>query len=617
MIHIAAGVAVALSAAGTGAGCDSASVDVRFDIPSGYAELTTAIRVRVIVPPEPPSPDFDCDDIALQEVGAETLEAREILELSAERLGELPLSGIPRQGTKLFWLEALDAQGQTVAAGCSSAGEIIGRAEVTVFGEPAKVASFEGVSEVGINDIGDPLPDQVGLRVTDTTGAPLSGQTVQWQIIGVAGAVQGSGQATTGPNGLAIINSTLAEHQPGPSLLDARVRWERTPLPVIGRFNPLQPLLDVGELSGVADDQNTTRTANLYMVGLIGPNGERGVVALGANNGPISAGRAVTAAYYDPLAGDPPFTVVNSPGPLPGAVAVAAITRQGRQIAVVASRTALFELAISPTGITVAEEQPLLDSGSVLSLVPAGSCQEDSDELLLQRATMSGITLELFRASAPQQAESFQDEQARRLPSSGCASLLGEDLVRTVVFGAPISGEGDNAVVQSLTARSEPERSTQWLNFSSSAGFTPALDDEPAALLGVEVDIEGASIVRYQLAPQSDTGLELERLDQDQVFTTVRTMTGADVDGDGQVDIAAALDFGSRDEEGRSAFRVQMILGAEHRGKRIVGMSNEQRGRNPHLVAADFDGDGADDILFADRGKFTIFRGVAVPTPAR
>lgn len=602
----AAGLALSAS------GCDDASLRIRFDVPDDYEGLADTFVLHVLVPPNDPGVSFDCDGLAFGQVSQDTLRASQVQEVQADS-GGIDLSGIPRVDDKLLWIEAL-RQGETIVAGCAPLGEITDSETVTINGEPTKVVGFLGNLE-SLPNIGEPLPRSVLVTVTDADGISLQNQRVEWRIIGFGGVELSDGAEQTSDRGTVTLNLGDTSSIAGPALLDVRARWERTPLAPLGGYGSLDGL-GAGNLPGTpppaSSNQTPLRSENLYAVGRIGPAGEMGFVALGPSLDPEVIGRPLVAVYYDTNA--EMFQVGVAAQPVRSErVAVAPIVRDGRDVAMIAVGDELLEVSVTAGGVSTVPHATV--AGAPVAMVPSGSCDDPSEELLLLVETSTGVfSLAALDGQGVEVTSPFVTAAPNNpvnLLNSGCVSGLTEGATRTVVYSVRgAGGPGDNGNRQQIVADTGVARSTLWINFAPSAGFTPALGNEVAGLLGVELDIQGTSLVRNRLAPLASSALELQRLDEDDLFTFARSMQGGDFDNDGLVDLAALMDFGAvTQQDRRRRYRLQLVLGAEHRGRRIIGVSEEQSFEDPHLVVADFNGDEADDILIADRTRFLVVQG--------
>ncbi len=601
-------------------GCDDPSVSIRFTMPELDCEEAevSSLALRVLLPPaeEDETETFDCNDVALGHVTAETLDTHTVLELTGDP-GGFDLSGIPRLGTKLLVVEARAEGEEPLAAGCASVGEISGNQPADVPGEPVKVAGFLGDMDNGFPALGGPLPDSVTIAVTDICGNQLSGVPVDWRIIGLAGAEVDSGSEPTAMRGLARLTLAGASEIPGPALLDASVRWERTPAPMVGGFGSLGDAVTVDlfdSASSIVGDPAGMQTEDLYAVGRIGPNGEMGIIALGPNRDTTPRGRPIRVGYFNPDNGG--FEdFVASQNILSSRVAVATVTRSDREIPVVATEGGLIELQVSESDVTLGPERAL--PGVPHAMVPAGPCQGDSDVLLV--VLDEGVEDLVFRtvsSAGMTVASPFSDslpDRARDVFASGCTSVLVNELSRTIVYHTPF---GNEVARQTIVVEAEERRSTPWTNFARTPGFTPVIGDQTANILGVSLDIDGTSLSRFRPSLSVGPLLELEEVTDDELFTFALAMQGGDFDGDDLVDIAILMDFGEDDQQRRQV-ALQIVLGAEYLGQRIVGVTDESefrdpsdRGfRDPFLFVADFNGDGADDIVVAERNFFVLLPG--------
>lgn len=570
--------------------CSEPSIRVHFELPDDYRSEIRSAVLRVLEPTgaEP----FDCDDIAFDRVSDEVERAAMRQEVVARADGSLDLSGIPRLGDKLFWMRALDADNRPILAGCQAFGDISGQASVTVVGEPTTVVTTDLLSPIGA-----PLPDSVELFVTDTAGRPLSDVEVTWTVVTASDGPQ-TGIATTASGAVTIAPERPAA--PGPAVLDIRARWQEIALPPISGFETIAPMLQVA-LPGSGDGLGTSRTAALYTVGPIGPSGQMGFAALG----PLDENtfqRQLLLAYYDGEPGGSTFrTVVTDPiDNLATFASIGRLNRGVRDVVVVSSGTRWHEVALSGDFST-------MDTGPAITkkLFQAGSCERDSDMLLAVVSLGGDDQLVTIAADgATEQVSYFADPSVVSPLGAGCVSAINGEQYRTIVF----QGAGPVRPFVADIPELEQPPVGEVISFANTIGFVPAVGEEPAAFLGVNIDIDGASISRYQLAVGPGE-LEPLLIAEDPSLTFVRAMRGGDIDGDQRPDVAALLDFGIDDQQ-RSRTRLQLVMGTEYLGKRLIGVSQELSGTDPLLFVADFNNDGSDDMLLADRDSATILPGI-------
>ena len=589
------------------AACGDPSIQVQFEIPGDYRSDVASAVLRVLEPTglEP----FDCDDIAFDRVSEDAERASLRQEIVVRAGDTIDLSGIPRLGEKLFWVQGLSADNQIVLAGCARFGDISGQSSVTVVGQPTTV-----VTAALTNQIGAPLPDRIELFVTDIGGRPLSDIDVTWTTVASSSSLQ-TGAARTRDGAVEITPGRPA--LPGPALLDIRARWQQIALPPISGFEPVEDILQVA-LPGTSpgdDGAGLARTDALYTVGPIGPEGQMGFAALG----PVAQTdnqRQVLIAYHDPGAGSPPFqTVISDPiNNLAAFASIVRLDRGARDTVIVSSGGQWHEVNLSGQVV------PFASPGDITKkLIQAGSCERDSDMLLAVVSPLGGDdSLIAIDPQGQQVASVFTDGQLSipiPVPTSvqplaaGCVSGIDDTLYRTVVFHT--AGAVRPFIAHSPESGSGPHLG-EIVSFAGNVGFIPEVGDNPAVVMGVGIDIDGASISRYQLALGGPGEIEPLLIAEDPSLTFVRAMRGGDIDGDGRPDVAALLDFGLDDQQ-RSRTRLQMIMGTEYLGQRLIGVSPELSGTDPQLYVADFDGDGSDDLLLADRKGATIVPGIRQP----
>lgn len=587
---------LASALAGLLAACTEPSIRVQLRLPDGVrvgagGDIRSAtLRVLESSSIEP----LSCDDIAFGTVSEDTIRARMLQEVTVRAGTDLDLVGIPRLGQKLFWVEALDAQQSPVVAGCESIGDIEGDAEITIVGQPTAVLTLDAPTTLGA-----PLPDSVPAFVTDSRGVPLSDIDVIWTVVG-PGDIRIEGTVRT-DNGVATITPEIPVFT-GPTLLDVRARWQRTATPPIAGFQPAQVMFD-DVLPGASDARGLVRTNALYTVGSIGPAGEMGFAALGPP-AEDTGERMAVIAYRDARATENPFATVLS-APIAGATTIGRIRRQGRDAVIVAAGLSWFELTLQ------GELSFVRTVGQVTRrLVSIGDCERDSTKLLA--VTGAGANepdiIAVYDVSAQGVLQERPDDlfalssPTSQILGTGCVSQIGGSEVRTVVYNTGIPE-------RSLLADTEPRTiAGQLSSYTGSVGFTPGFASEPATVVATSIDTTGVTMSRYQLSVGEGDAVEPVLIGDDPSLTFLRNLRGGDMDGDGRADVIGLLDFGV-DDTGASQVRLQIALGTEYRGQRLIGVSQALPADDPQLYIADFDGDGADDVLVAGRAQVRILRG--------
>jgi len=563
------------------AGCTDYAVHVDFDIPAAYRPDVATVSLAVVVPP--PAQPFDCDALAFGEVDDDTVRLATVQEVSARDQERVELSGIPRTGDKLFYAVGSDDQELALVAGCAELGEVSGEVDVAISGEPTTVVALPG------GDPGNPLPTRVPVLVADARGEPLASADVRFTVTGPADEVS-TGTARTDDRGRVDLEP-VAPALPGPAALDVRARWARMiPDSLLGFAAP-PPLFSV-DLPGTGTDLATAGPEALFVVGRLGPAGEPGFAGLGPSDG-AAGGRQILLAWYDATR-DPPFRTVTSPS-LFGVFAIGLISHGGRDQVLAMNAASWIELDSS--GATTSHVSPA-GGRTAVRIVAAGGCDsEDVDRVLVAFADDS---FAVYDADRNPVVSPFDDEPpGNRIAGSGCVSATTGDLHRTVVFSTGMAQ-------QTVVADMDVPRHGNLIALGLGVGFAPVVGDGEAALLAGAIDVSGVSIGRWRLAPLAGANLELEEITADDAAAPPASAWGGDLDGDGELDVAALLTLGERD--GTSQFRVMVSLSVDHLGGRLVGLSATSEAVRPRLLLRDFDGDGIDDVLIVSPGTASVLR---------
>jgi hypothetical protein len=580
----------ALALAGLLAACGDPTVQVSFEVPAAYREQVQSVELHIVEPSEGDD-SFTCDDIAFQTVPADTVEL-ETVKTFVERDGEsVALSDIPREGTKLFFIEGLDADGLPVVAACESVGVIDDDVTVTLIGEPTAFVKLP------IHDPGAPFPVDEDLRVgvVDIDGTALGGLRVEWTTTGPGGElIHGEGQTrTTGEIGIIVITPAFPA-RPGPSALDVRARWMRTsPGPLLS-FN--MPEIALAEMLPGASTAGDT-PARLYAVGRIGPNGEPGFAALGPSDTPL-LGRELYIAYHDPAL-QPPFRIV-TPGTIAGASAIGLIERDGVDHPVVLTATQWIE--IEPTGLLSAQPLPSPQSAAE-NIIPIGSCDGSTggnERILVQHGDMTPAVLAYDSDGQVVPTVFTADAAPTRPMAGGCVEGVEAGVDRTVVFAT-------GTLSQTFITEMDSGRAGQVPALRTAIGFAPPDETANARLLATELSLDGTTISRYRFNALGSGGADAERVDHDPTVSLPQTIAGGNLDADTHVDVVAAVPFGIN-TEGRPQVRLLVSLGTKINGgdQRLVGLSPGFDAERVAVWLYDFDENGVDDILIGSPTAFTV-----------
>lgn len=560
--------------------CGDPSIQVRFEVPERYRDDVEAVSLQVLVPPA--AGMFDCDDIAFREVDSEVVNLATVQSLLTRDTGHIDLSGIPRLGPKLFFLQGLDAMDTPLVAACAEVGDITDDAAIDLVGEPTAVVALPP------GDPGAPPPASFMVTVADSRGDPVRAIETRWTVTGPGDEIS-TGSTNTDGNGRAMI-TPQAPALPGPLAVDVRPRWIRaTPASLLAFTAPTTVFEAM--LPGDADGDLSVSTEALYRVGRIGPNGEMGVAALGPSTSPVSVGRIAYIAYYDPQA-SPPFRTATS-ARIPNAWALGMISVGDRDQLFTITGGAWIDIAPDGTLSSLPAPHP---GNAALLIADSGGCSAPSGEVL---AVFTDDSVRTFGPGGAAADSPFDDEPATsRLLATGCAAAADGEIYRVAAYG-------ENTLQVRLVAEMDEPRSGNATLLPAGIGFTPALGDPPY-LLGTELSISGTEIVRYRLLALGARILGLEEMDRDATPTVPVSTGGGDFDGDGELDIAALIQFGESDRG--TQFRTLMALEVPHGSGRLLGMSARTEARRPRTFVADFDGDGLDELVVATPQTFAVVR---------
>ena len=581
-VCLAAGVALA---ALIGA-CDDPSVQVNFEVPAQYRAQVATVALHIVVPPEGDD-EFTCSDIAFRTVDADTVRLTTVKEFVQRDEDHLQISGIPREGTKLLFIEGIDDQDLPVVAACERVDLIDGDIVIDLVGEPTALVTLPTL------DPGEPFEPEIEIRVADIDGTPLGRIDVRWRTTGPGGETI-DGEGRTAMSGRIDI-PTAVPARPGPAALDVRARWMRTdPGPLLA-FNAPASLF-FGALPGTAA-QSPASAESLYAVGRIGPNGEPGFVALGPADNPL-LGRELYIAYYDDSL-VPPFRVV-TPGTIVGALSIGLIERGGIDHPVTLTPTQWIE--IEPNGALTAQPLPSPQLSAV-KILSVGSCDASgmgNERILVQHGDLAPV-IRVYDASGQIVADSWftSNPQLSRPSAAGCVESVDGGVHRTAVFNtSPLS--------QVFLTEMDSGRQGAVPALRNGIGFSPADATAGARLLATELTIDGTTISRYRLAAIGDAA-DAERVDSDQTVSIPQSLVGGNFDGDEAVDIVAALPFGTS-IVGSPQIRLLMAMGTliSVRDQRLVGLSAGVDGERVAMWAVDFDENGIDDLLIASPTGFLI-----------
>jgi hypothetical protein len=558
------------------AGCGAPELAVEFEVPAAYVDAVREVQLSIYAPRGAAA--FDCDALAFGEVDEGVLRGS-LVEEAFLRDGavEAPLSDVDRLADKLLLARGNDADGEPVVVGCAALGAVEADLQVVIAAAP--------VPEVRLVDnpklsrfIGEALDGPVIMKVTDRAGVALAGTDVLWSVEG-AGGLASQGQGVTDGEGKLGVRPALPP-QPGPFLLDVKVRWA-----------PRGPPLVTGFVAPTPEAVTLVGRALELRAGRVGPGGAPGFVALLKTDTP----REVQLAFvYRGPAGN--LLEVYSPK-IPGAGAGLGLFDfrgdvQDRVVVV----TDQSWVEVAPDGILTNRDYrpPVAALGRTpRRILPTGPClaSPDSPQVLV---TYDANAVGFFDLDANLVGGFSQNLD---VVASGCVADQDGADIRTLVI------DGGVQVGLLLAAEISPNLyvTLPWVAVASGTGFSPPVGDTPRLLLGTQLNVNDFVVSRARWAREGES-LELEMQGLDGPPEIPVANQGGDVDGDLALDVMSL--YGTQAQQGVPVrWSLWGVLGRTHRGIRMSGSFDlgEERRTNPTLMLLDLDADGVDDVVVAER----------------
>jgi hypothetical protein len=567
------------------AACGDPSLDVTFDLPPGYEEMTASVVLDVIAPGDEP---FDCRQLELGEVDPTTVTALVVDQALAGPSGRsTDLDAVPRTGLKLFHARAYNDLDQLVAAGCAAHELIDGDVSIRVEGRPAAYISARDTTLRSSGEL-----ERLKVALSDAHGDPLPGVAAFYRVV-AANSETELREATSDEDGQLELPLAAPEWD-GPQMVDIDVPWQANPIETISGFRTPAPRFQI-DIPAAVQPQDL-RSEQLVQIGRVGPDGEMGLAMLGP---PSEAGERLVHIYY--YKGRAMVPVVSDSAVTASAIGL--IDGGARDRVLLLGADAWHEIGADGAVTTHAESLGL--AGDARRIVPLPStCTVDAprDTMLVDDgagAVLLGADLESIesRLAAP-----------GALVAAGC--LLGKgEIARSAVFqrGAALELEAE---ITGARAAVLPTLSRRGI------AFTPAIDSSAASgpyLLVNRLEADGESIARYSLVRGPDNRLALDVELEDEVAGQSIATTGGDFDGDKLPDVAGLLLLADLDQSRQ--VRVFIALGRAVEGVRLAGLSRAiaigdagtERFLDSQLIAADLDGDGYDELVIAGRAGADIY----------
>jgi hypothetical protein len=603
------------------AACSDPQVRVTIAVPDSYRSHVETIVLHILEPPA--SAPFDCDMLAFDEVEASATRLSQTQDVPISKGGRADLSGIRREGFKLFSAEGLDPDGQVVVAGCAEQGTIEHDVDLSITTFPTAVVAIPSVTR---------FPD-FRVSVSDAYGRRLEGAELRWTVVGPKGVKTVIGDTTRIGGGIeagtASLNCQSVEPpQAGPVVADVRVRWQRNSVAsfpwMVSPSDVWRAPLEVDSHTGSPEDDGLKGNVMYYAVGRIGPRppDAKGVTGFAALLD--DAGQSTVNVFYLTPDGLWDFFRARS-APIPDAETIGVVPGSDADKLVVIAADLWAEVGSDgiPARLASLSRPPPSEfratkiaafgacgSATIGSVVVGFEPQTPLPTVPMQLRVYDPQGTEVsqspFVTSVPPVFPSDPDKLAARLDDAGCISATDGTLYPAIVRADGNSGEFGPFSHTILLAGAGPGATliytTPWDVAASGIRFAPAIGSTTPQLVGAHLTTQNIFIHRLQiLGLDVDSGqIELELVARDASPEFPQSTAAGDVDGDGLPDIVALLPFGPMSPEG-SLFSLLIVLGVEHRGERVAAQDGVGYMANPQLWLADLDGDGIDDIIVGER----------------
>lgn len=554
------------------AGCGPPRLKIAFEVPAPFREAVDSVVLEVIAPPA--SLPFGCDDLAYGGIDLETARLSAVRHVLTRGGGTFPVGEVDRTAHKLLWVHGLNRSGGRVVTGCREVDEIDRDMPLEIPGEPMVRARVTASLSAFL---GGAPPRPVEVAVMDAMERPTS-VNLRWIAVGAAGPFDG-GEASTDAAGRAAVPVRLPPIA-GPFVLEITPRWDALGPHRLEGLTLSRPI--VVTLPG---------PARAYRAGRVGPLGQKGLAALLA---PTSGGATVALLYRDASSGQ--IASCESP-PLDAAARLGILDdpfapRDG----VVAVTPAAF---VEIRGDCTPASAPLVAALPGARPVDAFTWPGCTDAEA--RASRLLVVFDAGPAGLYDRAGKYLGPAlagVAGLRSAGCVTDAGGAPYRAFAVREDQPGGVPNAVVlESLEGR---RWGVPWLGPEAPIDFSRALRDGVRPMVGVQLVTSSFAASRVVPVPAGEN-LGLVTLAYDLLPRPPLVVRGGDVDGDGGLD-AAALLGGEPGVPGRIQ-ALWIALAREYRMRRIAGALALEPGtlREPELLLADVDGNGADDALVVER----------------
>lgn len=557
-------------------GCLDPELHVELEVPASLYPHISRASLQVVVPPTQ-SP-FDCDAVAFAEVDPETLLLSLQQEVTVDGSASARLSAIDRRARKLLIAQAWSADGQRVAAGCRELAEVTTSQTVRIEAEPCP-----GVEIVEAQEQQEQLPKRVRLVLAGIDTEPLPGISTRWRLVSADSSVA-RGHDRSDAEGRILL--TLPEAATvGPASLRLVARWQHAaPLDFVGFAAPkvvsletagaMHPVHDLALAAGRFVDNGSVNVAASIPCSGAPEQPCLSLLRYDASSDALSAQEYDLPSAEHALEESQPFVVLRG-------------EQQDSLYTASLDQLSWLQPGVGWQNVRLAPALMDLEPGAFMLSV--GACTGLSQDIRFMFKPSNGAAVydvQGRQVSLPWAEQAIVNEG---MLASGCVQAE-QGLQRVLVTQNPSSG--------ALTFHSEQATPLAApIGLATPLSFV-ASDTLAAQLLATRIGGTALKISVLELSGAAESQ-RLVEVDSFSYGWFPGSLHGADLNGDGQLDIAGRVRSGS-DALGWMA---GIVLGNSGFSERLFGaltISNAEQ--TPSMTFADLDADGIDDLIALEPG---------------
>ena len=571
--------------------CGGPELNVSFQVPEPYRSVLDRVDVQVFRPSE--LAPITCDAIALGEIDAEDLGRILDQQFKVNPGEESQLVGIDRVAKKILLARGVHDSGEPVVVGCLEIDEVDDDDLYVIEAEP--FVKVEVLSHSALNrkrDDGDTV--EVIVRLVDTLGYLIRDGGVRWRLSRPGMTAYNDGFTMTATSGEAHIQARVG-HQPGPFGIEFLVRWE----------SESTPSLNASSLKGFTEPETEALVLNGevrdYQTGRLGPNGEPGLAALVQNE----SGFRVARIFRDPGSG------------LLRTIESAVLQSENAAFSVLPARNEPDDLVLLSPGrwrrfSMIDSEESLIADYNIADPLES---TKDPIKLYDFSPCNGGPTefMAIFESGTPCVLSARGDivhtfDDRFDVLAAGCIGSARGSSRRAFVTASNDDDVGLNLHVEITPFGFE---GIEWRAVGQRVGFLKQLGQTPDILVGTQLRfdsyvVSGVILERARPKPEIRTWVRVD------APALLQQPQGGDFDGDGRIDLAALTRVPSLSSSADS-FALWTALDVQPNKVRLDGylaLAYAEEGEtllDPQLLAVDFNQDGLDELVVAERppGNFS------------